>query len=174
MLCHNSNTTLQSIFSNFIPHKDTCIKAFKVSNFNEACKWLLIAFCFENPLSQIVMLKGMTSIFCQSFMRCGQLVYQLVDDPQNYLASYNNLFSHSCLKVSTNSSNSIFTCIVVNLRQSKIYDQSLQPLLWHRYTNFLITWIIIWAEEFWCIENMQNIKPLIRAIHVCLQIYDMS
>ena len=59
MLCQNSNIILQFIFSNSIPHNDTRIKASKVSNFNEAPKWLVIVFCFENPFSQIfVQTKG--------------------------------------------------------------------------------------------------------------------
>ena len=45
--------------------------------------------------------------FCQSLMRCGQLVYHPLMPPQNCHASYNDLFSHACLKVSTNSSNSV-------------------------------------------------------------------
>ena len=79
-----------------------------MSNFHEARKWLLIAFCFKNPFSLITILEEMTRIFFlgKSFMRCGQLVYQLLMAPQNRHTSYNNLFSHSCLKVSTNSSNS--------------------------------------------------------------------
>jgi hypothetical protein len=56
MLSHNSNMALQFILSNSIPHKDTCIKASKVSNFNEARKWLLIAFFVGNPLSHIPIL----------------------------------------------------------------------------------------------------------------------
>ena len=65
MFRHNLNIALQCIFSTSIPHNDTQIKASEVSNFNKACKWLLIAFCFENSLSQIAMLEGMTSDFCQ-------------------------------------------------------------------------------------------------------------
>ena len=113
MLRHNSNIALQPIFSNSIPHNDTCIKASKVSNFNEACKWLLVAFCFENPLSQIIM----TSYFGQSFMRCGQSVYHSLMLPQNCHALFNDLFTYSCLKVSTNPSNSTLFAsffIVVN------------------------------------------------------------
>ena len=106
MLCHNTNIAHQSIFSNSIMHYDNCIKASKVSNFNEAHKWLLIEFCFENPLSQITILEGITSVLCQSFMRCGnQFIYHSLMPPQNCHASYNDLFSH-CIKVSTNSSNS--------------------------------------------------------------------
>ena len=109
MLCHTSNISLQIIFSISMPHIDTPIEASKVSNsipHNEARKWLLIAYCFENHLSLIAILEEMTSMFCQSFMGCGQLVYHLLMPPQNCHASCNDLFSHSCLKVSTNSSNS--------------------------------------------------------------------
>ena len=65
MLLHNSNIALKSIFSTSIPHNDTSIKSSKVSNFNEACKWLLIAFYFENPLTQIAIIEAMTSIFAK-------------------------------------------------------------------------------------------------------------
>ena len=58
MLRHNSNTTLQAIFSNSIPHDDTFIKASTITNFNEAHKCLLITFCLKNPLSQIVQLNA--------------------------------------------------------------------------------------------------------------------
>ena len=106
MLCHNSTTALQLIFSTSNLHNDTHSKASKVSNFNEARKRLLIPFCFENHLSQITILKGYDKyFFCQSFMRCGQLVYHLLLPPQICHASYNNFFSHSCLKFSIDSSN---------------------------------------------------------------------
>ena len=39
---------------------------------------LLVEFCSENPLSQVAILEEMTSVVCQSFMRCGQLVYHLL------------------------------------------------------------------------------------------------
>ena len=52
MLHHNLDNVLLFIFSTSILHNDTRIKASKVSkvsNFNEACKWLLIAFVLRNP-----------------------------------------------------------------------------------------------------------------------------
>ena len=63
MLHYNSNIGLQSIFSTSILHNDTHIKASKVSNFNRARKWPLIAFSFEFRLAQIAILEIMTSIF---------------------------------------------------------------------------------------------------------------
>jgi len=44
MLYHISNTTLQSIFSNFMPHNDTHIKVSNFFDFNEVCKWFLRSF----------------------------------------------------------------------------------------------------------------------------------
>ena len=113
MLHHYSNVALQSIFSNFIPHNNTCIKASKVSNCNEARKWLLIEFCIENSLSQIAILEEMASeflflffIFWPKFHEMRPIDIPLVSVPKKCLASYNDLFSNSCLKVSTNLSNS--------------------------------------------------------------------
>ena len=65
MLCHNSYTTLQFIFSTSIPHDGIHIKASEAFNFNKAHEWLLMDFCFEYPLSQIEILEGMTSIFAK-------------------------------------------------------------------------------------------------------------
>jgi hypothetical protein len=60
------------------------------------------------------------------------------------------------------------TCIALNCRQSKFYDQSLQLLLWHSYTNFFITWIIPWIEEFRCIEGSKTYYFSIKlSIHAC-------
>ena len=137
MLRHNSNIALQSIFSTSIPHNDTQIKVSEVSNFNKACKWLLIAFCFENPLSRIAILEGMTSDFCQSFMRCGQLVYHLSMPPQNCHAAHNDLFSHSCLKVSTNSSNSALLA-----SHSTAINLNFMINLSNHYSN-----VVIWAPS---------------------------
>jgi len=44
MLYHISNTTLQSMFSKFMPHNDTHIKMSKFFDFNELCKWFLRSF----------------------------------------------------------------------------------------------------------------------------------
>ena len=98
----------------------------KCPNFNEARKWLLIAFCYEIPLLQIAIVEVMTSIICQSFMRCGQVVYTTCWCPHKIdgHASYNDLFSHSCFKASTKLKQLNSTCIVVNCHQSKLYDES--------------------------------------------------
>jgi hypothetical protein len=95
MLCHYSNIALQSIFSNCTP-----------SNFNEAHKCLLIAFCFESSLLQYAILEGMINILCQSFMRCNQSIYHSLVPSQNSQASYNDLFHFHASIFFTNSSNS--------------------------------------------------------------------
>ena len=66
------------------------------------------------------------------------------------------------------------TCIAVNCHQSKFYDQSLQSLLWYSYRNFFITWIILWSEKYWCVENGWIKKPFVQAIHNCLHIHSPS
>ena len=94
------NIALQSILLfTFISHNDTRIKASNVSNFNEACEWLSIAICLMVLLSQIAILERMRSIVCcQSFMRCGILVYHSLMPPQNCHASYYDFFLDLCLK----------------------------------------------------------------------------
>ena len=67
------------IFIQFYPHNDARIKSSKVSNFNEAHKWLLLAFCFENSLSQIVTLEEMTSIFGSKFHETWSIGITLID-----------------------------------------------------------------------------------------------
>ena len=143
------NIALQSILLfTFISHNDTRIKASNVSNFNEACEWLSIAICLMVLLSQIAILERMRSIVCcQSFMRCGILVYHSLMPPQNCHASYYDFFLDLCLKCFCKLKQLSSTCIVFNRHQSKLSnvdDQSLQPLLWHSFTNFFITWIMPW------------------------------
>jgi hypothetical protein len=53
----------QSIASTSSPQRETRIRALRVFKFNLLRKWLLIAFCLENPLSQIAILDGMGIIF---------------------------------------------------------------------------------------------------------------
>ena len=57
MLRYNSNIALQFVLSNFVPHNDTCIKASKVSNFNEVRKWFLIAFFFNISIHKLQYLR---------------------------------------------------------------------------------------------------------------------
>ena len=71
MMHHNSNVVLLSILSNSILHKDTCIKASKVS----------IALCFGNSLSQIAILEKMTSMFLPKFREMWPTGTLLVDGP---------------------------------------------------------------------------------------------
>jgi hypothetical protein len=103
MLHHIPNITLQSIFFHFILHNDAHIKAFKVYGFRKAHKWLLIVFFFENSLSQIVKLEIIIRNFGQCSTRCGQLTcHSLMPLPYHH-ASTNDLFSNSCIKISTKS-----------------------------------------------------------------------
>ena len=56
--------------------------------------------CLENPLAQTTMREGKTSIFGQSFMRCGQMVYCGLMPPKTCYASYNDfmiilVFAHN-------------------------------------------------------------------------------
>ena len=146
MLHHNSNIALQSIFSNFIPHNDTRIKASKVSNFNEARKWFLTEYCFENPLSQTTILEGMTSIFLPKFHEMWQIGIPLVNGPTKVPCSIQRFvftfMPQSFFKLEQLGS----TFITFNRHQSKFYDQSLQPWLSNLLcTNFFITWIILWT-----------------------------
>ena len=53
----------QSIASTSSPQRETRIRASRVFKFNLLRKWLLIAFCLENPLSQIAVFDGMSIIF---------------------------------------------------------------------------------------------------------------
>ena len=78
MLRHNSNTALQSIFSNSISHNDTCTEASKVFTFNEPRKWLLIVFCFEKTPYTNCNTWGIDKYFFHSFMTCDQYVYNFL------------------------------------------------------------------------------------------------
>ena len=127
MLSHNSNIALQFILSNPIPHKDTHIKASKVSNFNEAHKWLLIEFFLGNPFSHIPILDDK------------YFFPQVSWDVVNWYTTHwcldkiamprtNHLFSPSCLEVSTNSSKWALLALLSTSVNTSVYDQSLQPL----------------------------------------------
>jgi len=121
MLPHTSNTTLQFIFSNSILHNEIHIKASKVSCFKEAHKWLLYYFV-SKIFSQIAIQGGMTIT--------------------------KDLFSHSCLKISTNSSNyALFTSHSTSF-SLKLWNQFLQPLYRHIDTSFFIIWIVLWTKSF--------------------------
>jgi hypothetical protein len=64
----------QSIASSSSSHRETCIRTSSVFTFNLFHKWLLIAFCLENVLSQIAILDGMSITSCQSCISLGQFV----------------------------------------------------------------------------------------------------
>ena len=152
MLHRNSNTVLQTVFSSSIPYNDTRIKASKVSKFNEACKWLLIAFGFENPLSQIAILREWQVLFVKVswdvanwYTTCW--CTHKIALPHTICCC--NIHASEFYKFKQLSS----TCIAFTRCQSIFYDQSLWLLLSHSFTNFFITWIILWTEKNRCVEN---------------------
>ena len=96
----------QAIASTSSPQRETRIRASRVFKFNLLRKWLVVAYCLENPLSQIAILDGMSIIFCQSCRSLGQLLCHSKLLPHVRQASNIVLFSHSCQSVSVNSSSS--------------------------------------------------------------------
>jgi hypothetical protein len=99
----------QSIASHFKPTERDPQKSIKV--FILLRKWRWIAFCLENPLSQIAILVGMSTFFyffyfCQSCINLGQFVCHSELLPRMHQASNIVLFSHSCRSVSINSRSS--------------------------------------------------------------------
>jgi len=96
----------QSIASTSSPQRESCIRAAKVLKFNLLRKWLLIAFCLENPLSQITILDGMGMISCQSYISLSQFVCHSKLLPHMRQASNIDFFPHSCQSVSINSKSS--------------------------------------------------------------------
>ena len=105
MLCHISNITFQSIFS-------TSIHILILSSNHPKCPTsmkLTSSYCFHFGLKisshKLQYFRNDKYFFGHNFMRCGQLAYYLSMPPQYCHASYNDLFSHSCPKVSTNLSN---------------------------------------------------------------------
>ena len=93
----------QSIESTSSPRRETHIWASRVFKFNLLHKWLVIAFCLENPLSQIAILDEMSIIFGQSCIILSQFVCHSKLLLQMHQASNSVLFSHSCQSVFVNS-----------------------------------------------------------------------
>ena len=93
----------QSIESTSSPRRETHIWASRVFKFNLLRKWLVIAFCLENPLSQIAILDEMSIIFGQSCIILSQFVCHSKLLLQMHQASNSVLFSHSCQSVFVNS-----------------------------------------------------------------------
>ena len=96
----------QSIASTSSPQRKTCIRASRVFKFNLLRNWFLIAFCLENPLSQIAKPNRMSIISYQSCISLGQFVYHSKLLLHMHQASNIVLFSHSCRSVSINSKSS--------------------------------------------------------------------
>ena len=99
-------TVAQSIASTSSSQRETCVRASRVFKFNTLRKWLLIAFCLENPLLQITILDGMSIYFGQSCISLGQFVCHSKLLPHMRQASNIFLFSHSCRSIFVNSRSS--------------------------------------------------------------------
>lgn len=153
MLHHNLIVALRSIFFNCISHHDTRIKVSKESDFNEACKWLLTTFCFwKSPFSNCNTW-GNDKYFMPIFHEVWPIGILLIDTRTKFPCLIQwfvfTIMPQSFYKLKQLGS----TCITFSCHKSKCYDQSLQPLLWHSYMNFSITWIILWTKQFQCVEN---------------------
>ena len=64
----------QSIVSVSSPQRDTYIRASKCLQVQPIAKWLLIAFCLENTLSQIAIFDGMSISICLDVC-CTKIIY---------------------------------------------------------------------------------------------------
>ena len=170
MLHQNSSIALQSIVSTSIMYNDTHIKASKPFNFNLACKWLVIAICFVNPLSQIAPLAGMTTIFLPKFHEMWPIGVQLIIAParlpclvQRFVFTFT---PQSFYKLKQFGS----TCIAFTIVNPNLWSMSWTIAL-TSYTNLFITWIILWTKNLWRVEHMWIKKLFLQAIHNCLHIY---
>ena len=154
MLHHNSNIPFWLIFSHSIQHNDTCIKASKVCNLNEAHKWLFLFW--RSPFTNWNTWRNDKHIFAKDSWDVANL---LLPPIKCYASKFLQtqatwLYLHR------------FHALPV-----QFYDQSLWPLKWHSYTDFFITWIILRTDKFWCIGNIYIMKLFIQAIHNYLHIH---
>jgi hypothetical protein len=98
-----------------------------------------ISLCFENPLSQITIIKGLQSACYQSFMKCGQLVYQLFMLPKNCHSKAIIMFSHSCFKVHLDFPSIIFLSIKkLSLDVPCFYLKAPSTQAWNIGPDFLV------------------------------------
>ena len=146
MLHHNSNIALQSIFSNFIPHNDTRIKASKVSNIRKIASGFWQNIVLKIPYHKLQYLREWQAFFLPKFHVMWQIGIPLVNGPTKVPCSIQRFvitfMPQSFFKLEQLGS----TFITFNRHQSKFYDQSLQPWLSNLLcTNFFITWIILWT-----------------------------
>ena len=142
MLHRNSNTTIQSIFFSFVPHNDTRIKESKVSKLNEAHAWLLIELVLKILVHKLQYLKEWQVHFFKAswdvanwYTMCWY-THKIASDKDFFFT----FMPQSLYKLNLH-------CF------QPLYDQCLQQLVWHSYISFFITWIRLWTEKSWCIEN---------------------
>jgi len=99
-----------------------------------------ISFCFENPLSQIAIIQGLQSACYQSFMKCGQLVYQFCSCFQKIVMHQTIImFSYSCFKVHLKFPSIIFLSIKkLSLDVPCFYLMAPSTQAWNTRPNFLV------------------------------------
>ena len=88
----------QSIASTSSPQRETRIRATKVFKFNLLRKWLLIAFCLENPLFQIAILDGIILIFLSKLHKLRPICVPS-QIATTYAPSFKYCFVHTHVKV---------------------------------------------------------------------------
>ena len=149
----------QSIASTSSPQRETRIRASKVGKFNLLWKWLLIAFCSENPLSQIAILDGMNLIFYQSCISLGQFVrpFQIAT---TYVPSLIYCFA--------------FTHVEVFLEIPRVVPCTCHILLQCIKTStlsFRATIMYLWFGHYHCLDNNEGWKVW---MHCTMQIYRLK
>ena len=136
----------QSIASASSLHRETCILASRVFKLH---KWLLIAFCLENPFTQIATHDGMSIIFCQSCISLGQFVCHSKLLLHMHQASNIVLFSHSCQSVFVNSKIS-----PLHMSLSSTVYWNFNNILSSHNSSFFITYVILELQFKHCIEAL--------------------
>jgi hypothetical protein len=142
MVAH-SNASISS------PQREIRIRASRIFKFNLSCEWFWIAFCLENPLSQIAILDKLSITFYQSWISLGRFVCHSKSLPH----------MHQVLNIV------LFSCrtVFVNSKSSRLH-MSLSSSVYWKFGNILsshnlmfviwtiIAWINMRATNFGCIE----------------------
>ena len=143
-------------------HKWDLHKSIKGFKFDLLRKWLLIAFCLENSLTNSI-LDGMNITFGQSCIILGQFVCHSKLLPHVCQTSNIVLFSHSCQSVSVNHRSSP---LHISL-SSWVYWNFNNIILSHNFdicdSILIIVWILMGVEKFGCIEYWRSRKQSFKA-----------
>ena len=156
----------QSIVSTSSPQTQTHIRASRVFKFNLLRKWLLIAFCLEkNPLSQIIILDGMSVIFCQSCKSLSQFMCHSKLLPHMRQASNIIMFSHSYRRGSLIPRVLPYTChfLLRCIETSAISFQATIRYLWFDHYHCE-------SSKFDCIEYWKVWETIIQSMNNSLHI----